>query len=99
MDSIIFIKIVVVVEEKFESEIPDSELLMAEMNTANKIFKVLKDIEAITYKFSSHKSQSVAFKISEFLPGEYPFSLDIFLAELNNYINSSPGTPTGGRLL
>ena len=28
MDSIIFIKIVVVVEEKFESEIPDSELLM-----------------------------------------------------------------------
>ena len=48
MDSITFIKIIVAVEEKFECEIPDSKLLIGEMNTANKIFQVLKDIEATT---------------------------------------------------
>ncbi len=48
MDSITFIKIIVAMEEKFECEIPDSKLLIGEMNTANKIFQVLKDIEATT---------------------------------------------------
>ena len=48
MDSITFIKIIVAVEEQFECEIPDSKLVISEMNTANKIFKVLKDIEANT---------------------------------------------------
>lgn len=48
MDSITFIKIIVAVEEKFECEIPDSKLLIGEMNTANKIFQVLQDIEATT---------------------------------------------------
>ena len=48
MDSITFIKIIVALEEEFEREIPDSKLLIGEMNTANKIFQVLKDIEATT---------------------------------------------------
>lgn len=42
MDSITFIKIIVSVEEEFECEIPDSKLLIGEMNTANKIVQVLK---------------------------------------------------------
>ena len=45
MDSITFIKIIVALEEEFECEIPDSKLLISEMNTANKIVQVLKDIE------------------------------------------------------
>ena len=48
MDSITFIKIIVALEEEFECEFPDSKLLIGEMNTANKIFQVLKDIEATT---------------------------------------------------
>ena len=48
MDSLIFIKLIVSLEEKFECEIPDSKLLIGEMNTANKIFRVLKDIEITT---------------------------------------------------
>ena len=48
MDSITFIKIIVALEEEFECEIPDSKLLIGEMNTANKIFQVLKDIETTT---------------------------------------------------
>ena len=48
MDSITFIKIIVALEEEYECEIPDSKLLIGEMNTANKIFQVLKDIEATT---------------------------------------------------
>lgn len=47
MDSITFIKIIVALEEEFECEVPDSKLLIGELNTANKIFQVLKDIEAI----------------------------------------------------
>ena len=39
---------IVAVEEKFECEIPDSKLLIGEMNTANKIFQVMKDIEDTT---------------------------------------------------
>jgi len=46
MDSITFIKIVVTLEEEFKCEIPDSKLLIGEMNTVNKIVKALKDIEA-----------------------------------------------------
>ena len=48
MDSITFIKIIVAVEEEFECEIPDSKLLLGEMNTVNKIVQVLNDIETIT---------------------------------------------------
>ena len=45
MDSLTFIKIIVALEEEFECEIPDSKLLIIEMNTANKIVQVLKSIE------------------------------------------------------
>ena len=48
MDSITFIKIIVASGEEFECEVPDSKLLIGEMNTANKIFQVLKDIEVTT---------------------------------------------------
>ena len=48
MDSLTFLKIVVSLEEEFECEIPDSKLLIGEMNTANKIFRVLKDIKTTT---------------------------------------------------
>lgn len=44
MDSIAFIKIIVDLENEFECEIPDSKLLIGEMNTVNKIIKVLNDI-------------------------------------------------------
>ena len=48
MDSITFIKIVVTLEEEFKCEIPDSKLLIGEMNTVNKIIQVLNDIEVTT---------------------------------------------------
>ena len=48
MDSITFIKIIVALEEEFECEVPDSKLLISEMNTVNKIVQVLKDVEATT---------------------------------------------------
>lgn len=48
MDSFTFIKIIVDIEEMFECEIPDSKLMMGEMNTTNKILQILKDIELTT---------------------------------------------------
>lgn len=48
MDSIIFIRIVVSVEEEFECEVPDSKLLITEMNTVNKIYDVLNSITSET---------------------------------------------------
>ena len=48
MDSITFIKIIVAVEEEFECEVPDSKLLVGEKCTVNKVFHVLKDIQATT---------------------------------------------------
>lgn len=47
MDSFTFIRIIVALEEVFECEIPDSYILISEMNTINKIYKVLNEIEAI----------------------------------------------------
>ena len=44
MDSITFIHIIVDLEEEFDCEIPDSKLLITEMNTIQKIFNVLQDI-------------------------------------------------------
>ena len=41
MDSIIFIRIVVALEEAFEIEVPDEYLLITEMGTANKILNVV----------------------------------------------------------
>lgn len=45
MDSIRFIHIIVSLEEEFECEVPDSKLLLTEMNTVNKIYDVLISIE------------------------------------------------------
>ena len=44
MDSITFIQIVVLLEDKFGCEIPDSKLLISEMNTINKIYSVLMSV-------------------------------------------------------
>ena len=44
MDSITFIQIVVALEEAFDCEIPDEKLLIAEMNTVQKILNVLQSI-------------------------------------------------------
>ena len=43
MDSITFIHIIVELEETFDCEIPDSKLLISEMNTINKIAVVLEE--------------------------------------------------------
>lgn len=42
MDSIKFIQIIVSLEEAFECEIPDEKLLLAEMNSVNKMLEVLQ---------------------------------------------------------
>ncbi|MFR8001708.1 MAG: acyl carrier protein [Hydrogeniiclostridium sp.] len=41
MDSILFIRVVVALEEAFSIEIPDEYLLMTELNTASKIVDVI----------------------------------------------------------
>lgn len=50
MDSIKFIQIIVEIEETFECEIPDSKLIITELNTVQKIFDVLQEL---------HESQTV----------------------------------------
>ena len=42
MDSISFIRIIVDVEENFECEIPDSKLLITELNSVKKIYEELQ---------------------------------------------------------
>ena len=42
MDSITFIKIIVGLGEAFECEIPDSKLLITEMNTVQKMIDILQ---------------------------------------------------------
>lgn len=44
MDSVMFIQIIVALEEAFECEIPDEKLMIPEMNTVNKIFNVLSTL-------------------------------------------------------
>ena len=46
MDSIRFIQIIVSLEEEFECEVPDSKLILVEMNTINKIYDVLISIDS-----------------------------------------------------
>lgn len=45
MDSITFIRIIVSLEEEYECEVPDSKLLLTEMNTVNKMYEVLTSID------------------------------------------------------
>ena len=44
MESIIFVQIIVAIEEEFECEIPDSKLLITEMDTVEKIMNVLQTL-------------------------------------------------------
>lgn len=44
MESIAFIQIIVALEETFECEIPDSKLLITEMDTVEKIMAVLQTL-------------------------------------------------------
>ena len=44
MDSITFIQIIVGLEEAFDCEIPDSKLLITEMDTVQKIFDMLQEL-------------------------------------------------------
>lgn len=44
MDSISFIQIVVGLEEAFDCEIPDSKLLISEMDTVQKMIDVLQEL-------------------------------------------------------
>ena len=44
MSSIQFIQIIVALEEEFECEIPDTKLLIMEMNTVEKILSTLQEI-------------------------------------------------------
>jgi len=44
MDSSIFIRIAVTLEEEFDCEIPDTKLLIDKLNTVNKIYEVLAAI-------------------------------------------------------
>lgn len=41
MDSLKFIQIIVAFEEEFECEIPDTKLILTEMDTINKMYLVL----------------------------------------------------------
>ena len=47
MDSISFIQIVVGLEEAFDCEIPDSKLLISEMDTVRKMLNVLQELYEI----------------------------------------------------
>lgn len=49
MDSIRFIQIIVSLEELFECEFPDSKLLLTEMNTVNKIYEELINVDKNTH--------------------------------------------------
>ena len=44
MDSMTFIQIIVGLEEIFDCEIPDSKLLITEMDTVQKMFDVLQEL-------------------------------------------------------
>ena len=44
MDSIMFIQMVVALEENLECEIPDSKLIFSEMNTISKLMDVLQNL-------------------------------------------------------
>lgn len=44
MDSLSFVRMVVALEEEFDCEIPDSKLLVTEMDTVEKIMNVLQSL-------------------------------------------------------
>ncbi len=44
MDSISFIRLVIALEEEFDCEIPDTKLMITEMDTARKIIDILQTL-------------------------------------------------------
>lgn len=42
LDSLSFIRIIVLLEEQFECEIPETKILLTELNTVNKIIETIK---------------------------------------------------------
>ena len=52
MDSITFIRIIVALEEEFECEVPDSKLMVTEMDTAQKMIDILQVLyeESLTHE-------------------------------------------------
>lgn len=46
MDSLTLINIIIEIEKEFNCEIPDSKLLIGELNTVNKIYNTLISISA-----------------------------------------------------
>ena len=51
VDSIGFVNIIVSLEEEFDCEIPDSKLLISEMNTAQKIIDILNTMHEETLEY------------------------------------------------
>lgn len=51
MDSIGFVNIIVSLEEEFDCEIPDSKLLISEMNTVQKIIDILNTMHEETLEY------------------------------------------------
>lgn len=49
MDSMVFIRIIVALEEEFSVEFPDEKLLMSEMNTVARITEVLSAVYKETH--------------------------------------------------
>lgn len=45
VDSIAFIKLVVALEEEFDCEIPDAKLVLSEMNTLQKIYEMMQELQ------------------------------------------------------
>lgn len=48
MDSLHFIQTIISIEEEFECEIPDAKLVLSELDSVDKIIKMLKELYAIT---------------------------------------------------
>ncbi|MEJ6950343.1 acyl carrier protein [Natronospora cellulosivora (SeqCode)] len=45
IDSITFIRLIVIIEDEFNIEIPDEYLILNKMNTVNKIVNIISDIK------------------------------------------------------
>ena len=52
VDSIAFIQIIIMLEDEFECEIPDSKLLFSEMDTVKKIADVLQNLYVGSYNLN-----------------------------------------------
>lgn len=44
LDSLTFVQLIVNIEDEFNCKIPDSKLILSQMNTVNKIFDILSNL-------------------------------------------------------